>query len=76
MEAATATAALDSVNPRTLDSFNPGTGELLGSVPVTAPEAVAPVVDAVALVQPFWAQLTLGDRARYMERTAQARFAT
>ncbi len=28
-------------------------------------------MDAVAHVQPFWAQLTLGDRARYLERTAQ-----
>ena len=29
------------------------------------------VVDAVAKVQPFWAQLTLSDRARYLERAAQ-----
>jgi succinate-semialdehyde dehydrogenase/glutarate-semialdehyde dehydrogenase len=43
----------------------------LGAVPVTAPSDVQAVVDAVAKVQPFWAQLTLGDRARYLERTAQ-----
>jgi succinate-semialdehyde dehydrogenase/glutarate-semialdehyde dehydrogenase len=54
-----------------LDSFNPATGERLGSVPVTAPEEVQAVVDAVATVQPFWAQLTLLDRARYLERAAQ-----
>jgi succinate-semialdehyde dehydrogenase/glutarate-semialdehyde dehydrogenase len=30
------------------------------------------VVDDVASVQPFWAQLPLGDRARYMRRAAQA----
>ena len=54
-----------------LDSFNPATGERLGAVPVTAPERVPEVVDGVAKVQPFWAQLTLADRARYLERTAQ-----
>jgi acyl-CoA reductase-like NAD-dependent aldehyde dehydrogenase len=55
----------------TLESRNPATGELLGSVRVTAPAQVAAVVDAVAKVQPFWAQLTLADRARYLERAAQ-----
>jgi succinate-semialdehyde dehydrogenase/glutarate-semialdehyde dehydrogenase len=29
------------------------------------------VVDGVAKVQPFWAQLTLADRGRYLERAAQ-----
>jgi len=56
---------------RQLESFNPATGELIGSVPVTAPEDVQAVVDAVASVQPFWAELTLEDRARYLERAAQ-----
>ncbi len=54
-----------------LESFNPATGERLGSVPVTAPDGVQAIVDAVASVQPFWAQLTLRDRARYLERAAQ-----
>jgi acyl-CoA reductase-like NAD-dependent aldehyde dehydrogenase len=54
-----------------LESFNPATGERLGSVPVTPPEDVQAIVDAVATVQPFWAQLTLLDRARYLERAAQ-----
>src|SRR5437588_7322321 len=54
-----------------LESLNPATGEPLGSVPTTAPEDVEPVVQAVAKVQPFWAQLTLADRARYLERAAQ-----
>ena len=35
------------------------------------PEQVQSVVDDVAEVQPFWAQLPLADRARYMRRTAQ-----
>jgi acyl-CoA reductase-like NAD-dependent aldehyde dehydrogenase len=54
-----------------LESFNPATGERIGSVPATAPEDVQAVVESVAEVQPFWAQLTLEDRARYLERTAQ-----
>jgi succinate-semialdehyde dehydrogenase/glutarate-semialdehyde dehydrogenase len=54
-----------------LESFNPATGDLIGTVPTTAPDDVQAVVDAVAQVQPFWSQLTLGDRARYLERTAQ-----
>jgi succinate-semialdehyde dehydrogenase/glutarate-semialdehyde dehydrogenase len=55
----------------TLESFNPATGAAVGVVPITAPGDVQAVVDAVAKVQPFWAQLTLRDRARYMERAAQ-----
>src|SRR4051794_3232918 len=63
MESATA--------PATLESFNPATGELLGSVPAVDPGQVPGVVAEVAEVQPFWAQLPLGDRGRYMRRTAQ-----
>src|SRR4029077_8947256 len=47
------------------------TGAVIGSVQATAPEDVQAVVEAVAKVQPFWSQLTLRDRARYMERAAQ-----
>ena len=36
------------------------------------PHQVQAVVDDVASVQPFWAQLPLADRARYMRRAAQA----
>jgi succinate-semialdehyde dehydrogenase/glutarate-semialdehyde dehydrogenase len=55
----------------TLDSVSPATGQLLGSVATVEPAAVQGVVDQVAEVQPFWAQLSLDDRARYMRRTAQ-----
>jgi acyl-CoA reductase-like NAD-dependent aldehyde dehydrogenase len=55
----------------TLESFSPATGERLGAVPITDPADVAAVVEEVALVQRFWAQLTLGDRARYLDRAAQ-----
>jgi acyl-CoA reductase-like NAD-dependent aldehyde dehydrogenase len=55
----------------TLESFNPASGERLGAVPTLAPGEVQRVVDEVADVQPFWAQLPLSERARYMRRTAQ-----
>jgi succinate-semialdehyde dehydrogenase/glutarate-semialdehyde dehydrogenase len=63
MQAATGVAALES--------FNPATGERVGIVPVTDPTSVPLVVEEVAGVQRFWAQLTLRDRARYLERAAQ-----
>src|SRR5947209_8920361 len=54
-----------------LESFSPTTGEKLGSVATVAPEAVQGVVDEVAAVQPFWAQLPFADRGRYLRRAAQ-----
>ncbi|CAN5503711.1 aldehyde dehydrogenase family protein [soil metagenome] len=51
-----------------LESFNPATGELVGTVDTITPRKVQGIVDEVAEVQPFWAQLSLDDRARYMRR--------
>jgi succinate-semialdehyde dehydrogenase/glutarate-semialdehyde dehydrogenase len=56
----------------TLDSFNPATGELVGSVDTITPEQVQGVVDEVAEVQQFWAELSLDDRASYMRDAADA----
>jgi acyl-CoA reductase-like NAD-dependent aldehyde dehydrogenase len=53
-----------------LQSFNPATGELVGTVQTIVPDEVQGVVDEVAEVQPFWAQLSLADRARYMRAAA------
>jgi acyl-CoA reductase-like NAD-dependent aldehyde dehydrogenase len=53
-----------------LESFNPATGELVGTVETITPDQVQGVVDDVAEVQPFWAQLSLADRGRYMRRAA------
>ena len=53
-----------------LESFNPATGELVGAVETIKPDQVQAVVDDVAEVQPFWAQLSLADRARYLRRAA------
>ena len=41
-------------------------------MPTVTPAEVQSVVDDVAEVQPFWAQLPLADRARYMRRAGQA----
>src|SRR5881397_948068 len=54
-----------------LGSFNPATGERLGAVPKLEPSQIQAVVDDVARVQPFWAQLSLAERGRYLRRTAR-----
>lgn len=56
----------------TLESVSPATGAPLGTVAMTAPRDVADAVHGAAAVQRLWAQLRLRDRARYMERAAQA----
>ena len=55
-----------------LESFSPLDGQRIGAVATVEPQSVQSVVDDVAGVQPFWAQLPLSDRARYMRRAAQA----
>jgi succinate-semialdehyde dehydrogenase/glutarate-semialdehyde dehydrogenase len=55
----------------TIESRNPATGELLGSVEATPPDQINEVVEAVGQVQPLWALLRIEDRARYMRRMAQ-----
>ena len=54
-----------------LETFSPIDGRRLGALPTITPDQVQSVVDDVAEVQPFWAALTLEDRARYMRRAAQ-----
>jgi succinate-semialdehyde dehydrogenase/glutarate-semialdehyde dehydrogenase len=54
----------------TLESFNPATGELVGTVPTITPDQVEAVVDEIKQVQPFWAELSFADRARYIRRAA------
>ena len=62
----------EAQEPETIESRNPATGALLGSVQSTPPERIDEVVRAVAQVQPLWALLRVEDRARYMRRMAQA----
>ena len=56
---------------QTLESFSPATGERLGAVPTIGPQDVQGIVDEVAQVQPFWAQLPLTERGRHLRRAAQ-----
>jgi len=65
-----ATAVQESLS--TLESFNPATGELVGTVPTITPAQVQAVVDDVARVQPAWAELRPKTRAEYMRRAAHA----
>ena len=67
-----ATAVPTSPSTSTLESFNPATGELVGSVPTIVPEEVQGVVDDVARIQPAWAELPAKTRAAYMKRAADA----
>jgi acyl-CoA reductase-like NAD-dependent aldehyde dehydrogenase len=53
-----------------LESFNPATGELIGTVQTISPDEVEGVAAEVAQVQPFWGELSLEDRARYLYRAA------
>ncbi len=56
----------------TLESFNPATGEPVGTVPTIAPARVQAVVGDVARVQPAWAELRPKTRAEYMRRAGLA----
>ena len=49
-------AAVEPITPE-LESFSPLDGARLGAVETVSPEQVQSVVDDVASVQPFWAQL-------------------
>ncbi len=65
-------ATQPSVSQSTLESFNPATGELVGSVATITPDQVQGVVDDVARIQPAWAELSLETRGAYLKRAADA----
>ena len=69
---ATTEARPAALSTATLESFNPATGELVGTVPTITPDQVQAVVDDVARIQPAWAELPLKARAAYMRRAADA----
>jgi acyl-CoA reductase-like NAD-dependent aldehyde dehydrogenase len=55
-----------------LESVSPATGDVLGSVRITPPKEVAAAVEGAAGAQRLWRALRIADRARYMQRAAQA----
>jgi succinate-semialdehyde dehydrogenase/glutarate-semialdehyde dehydrogenase len=54
-----------------LESHDPATGELLGRVPVTPPEAVEQVAAETAIAQADWARVPLRERSRIVANAAQ-----
>lgn len=46
----------------TLESINPATGEMVGSVPITSTNEIAEVVARARNAQPAWSALSLADR--------------
>ncbi len=55
----------------TLKSFNPSTGELVGQVPVTQPDAIPEIVERSRAAQPGWEALGHEGRARLLVEAAQ-----
>ena len=58
------THVLQSEQTRQIVSYDPGTGEEIGRVPLTSPEEVAQAVSRAGRAQPAWAVLSFGERAR------------
>ena len=54
-----------------LESFNPATGELLGTVEVTQPDAVEAIAEEAARVQQGWALTPLAERLAVLRRASQ-----
>jgi len=71
MEQATATPVLLEA-AGSIQSVNPNTGEILGSVPVCSGEQVRAAVARARAAQPAWAARTLRDRIRVMEQIREA----
>ncbi|NNF07969.1 MAG: aldehyde dehydrogenase [Candidatus Eisenbacteria bacterium] len=55
-----------------LVSLNPATGEPVGSVVVTAPEAISGMVDQARKAQKAWAALTLEERGAQLKAAGEA----
>jgi acyl-CoA reductase-like NAD-dependent aldehyde dehydrogenase len=71
MEQETATPVLLEAT-ELIQSVNPNTGEILGSVPVCTAEEVRAAVARARAAQPAWAARTLRDRIRVMEQIQEA----
>lgn len=69
--ARTEAAAPPADTAEVLESFDPATGELLGTVPVTRPEDVEHVAEEVARIQRGWALVPLAERLGVIHRAAQ-----
>ena len=54
-----------------IESRDPATGEVIGTVPVTPPDAVAGIAEEVARVQRAWAPVSLSERCRVVGRAVE-----
>jgi acyl-CoA reductase-like NAD-dependent aldehyde dehydrogenase len=54
-----------------IESRDPATGEVLGTVPITPPEQVAGIAEEVARVQRAWARVPLIERASIVGRAVE-----
>jgi acyl-CoA reductase-like NAD-dependent aldehyde dehydrogenase len=62
---------MSKIAERSLQSFDPSTGKVVGHVPAASPEEVREAVARARKVQPEWAALRVHDRARAL---AEVRF--
>ena len=56
----------------TLNSYNPSTGEVVGSVPITPADQVDAVIAKARAAQPTWAQLSAQQRADMLKPAGEA----
>ena len=60
-----------AAKPDVIESRDPATGGLVGTVPVTPPDEVAGIAEEVARVQRAWAPVPLAERCRIVERAVE-----
>ena len=57
---------------KSLQSYNPATGDLVGEVPVTPPDDIPGIVERSRAAQPAWEALGHDGRARLLAEAAEA----
>ncbi len=57
---------------KSLKSYNPSTGDVVGEVPITSPDDIAGIVERSRAVQPAWEALGHDGRARLLMEAAES----
>ncbi len=60
-------STLMATKAKTLKSYNPATGKVVGEVPVTPAEEIAAVVARARVAQPAWRELELEKRRQTVQ---------
>jgi betaine-aldehyde dehydrogenase len=63
-------AYVDAAEPKTFETINPATGEVLAEVEIAGPAEVELAVEAARVGQARWAAMTGSERGRVMKRVA------